>query len=329
MLGMERPAFSIFPRDGKPVYLVPFAEEGLAKEESWIEDIRIYEFHGPAIQRLVEILSERQLLSSKIAIELEVLPASFYRELVSLAPNATFVDSTEMLSRLRMIKEDWEIDILAEGSRIQTKAIEAAYALARPGDTRKHVADMIISNMFALGMQDVSFFSVGGSGEFKGHAYPSEEKLKIGDIATSDCGGLFKGYCTDMARTYVIGEATPDQRKIWRALALTQKEGAANMKAGTRMSDIYNICKKTFEDNYPAAYSGPFIAHGLGLNVHEDPFITADNEELLEENMVLNLELVYFPKETVYHVEDTVLVTTEGAKVLTGATFDEEIPVIS
>ncbi len=329
MLGAERLAIGIFPKQEQPVYLVSFIEELFARDESWIEDIRTYGFTEPPMKCVVDILSEKHSLDGKVAIELDFLPANLYQELTSLAPKTVFIDAADILSTLRIIKEEREIELLEFAAQAQRKAIEAAFEMARPGDTEKHVSELIMSNMLSLGFEEIVWTNVGtGSGTLRMHALPSERKLKIGDILRADCGGLIKGYYSDLARTYAVGQASEEQRQIFRALVRAQKAAIESMNVGTKISDVYNICKKTFEENYPAPFTAPFIAHGLGVVLHDAPIITAGNENRLEENMVINMEPVYFQPKAFYHVEDLVLVTYSGPKVLSGGTFDDELPII-
>jgi len=328
-LGNERLAISIIPSQGEPIYLVSVIEESLTRDETWITDIRTYGYTESHIKCLMDILYEKKLLDGQVALEMTALSADLYQELTALAPKTAFVDGTDILSTMRAIKDEKEIELLTVAAHAQRKAIEAAYEMARPGDTEKYIARLIASNMLALGLDTVVEVILGaGSSTLKVHALPSDRKLVSGDILRVDCLGQLKGYCSDLARTSVVGKASEDQRQVFRALVRGQKAAIDHMHVGAKISDVYNVCKKTFEENYPAPFTSPFIAHGLGLYVHEAPYVHPDNEGYLEENMVICVEPVYVHQDAFYQIEDLVLISSSGPKVLSDAKFNDEIAII-
>jgi len=328
----ERPSYAVFPRNGEPVYLIHTIEEDFARQESWIKDVRTWRTGGESpVAVLFDILKEKKVLDGKIALDLLAMPSVFYRELVSLVPKTVFVDSAKILNKMRKIKEKWEIDILAAGSRAQRKAIEGAFISAEPGWTERDLGTTIGKNMLSAGFDEISWLTVAtGTGTLSGHELPTERKFQVGDMIRADCGGRIKGYYSDLCRAAVVGESSKKQKEIYKALVLAQKETISNMKVGAKVSDIYNICKKTFEQNCGYKFTHPHIGHGLGVVLHDDPQMNPHNEVRLEENMVINIEPIYSdPGEAKYHIEDLVWITAEGPKVLSGKLPDEELYVIT
>lgn len=327
----ERPPYAVFPRDGEPVYLVNTIEEDFARKESWIKDIRSWRIGESPAAVLFDILKEKRVLDGKIALEFLALPSVFYRELASLASKTVFVEAAKIFDKLREIKEKWEIDILTFAARAQRKAIEGAFALAEPGWTEKDISEMIGQRMLSAGFDEIGWRTVEtGTGTLSIHELPTQRKLEHGDVVRADCGGRIKGYYSDLARMAVVGKPSTKQNAIHKALVLAQKETIKNMTVGAKISDVYSICKKTFEQNCDGKFIFPHIGHGLGVVLHDDPQMFPDNEARLEENMIINLEPVYVdPGVATYHVEDLVWVTAEGPKVLTGKLPDEELYVIT
>jgi Xaa-Pro aminopeptidase len=327
----ERPSYAVFPRDGEPVYLVNTIEEDFAKRESWIKDVWTWRIGESPAEVLFDILKEKRVLDGKIALEFLALPSVFYRELSSLASETVFVEAAKIFDRLREIKESWEIDILTIGARAQRKAIEGAFALAEPGWTEKDISEIIGQRMLSAGFDEIGWRTVEtGTGTLSIHELPSLRELEPGDIVRADCGGRVKGYYSDLARMAVVGKPSKKQKSIYKALVLAQKETIKNLTVGAKISDIYTVCKNTFEQNCEGKFIFPHIGHGLGVVLHDDPQMFPDNEKRLEENMIINLEPVYVdPGVATYHVEDLVLVTAEGPKVLTGKLPDEELYMIT
>lgn len=327
----DRPSFAIFPRDSEPVYLVHTIEEDFARKDSWIKDIRVWKAGHTPIEYFVDILQEKRVLDGKVAIELCTMPAIFYRELISLVPKTAFVNAEDIFSQLRKIKERGEIKLLELAALAQRKAIEGGLALAQPGWTEKKVSEVIGQRMLAMGFDEIAWRNIAaGTGTLSGHELPTSRKLKAGDVIRTDCGGQIKGYYSDLARMAIVGKASKKQRAIYKALCLAQKETIRSMSIGRKVSDIYSICKETFEQNYNGSFKHPHIGHGLGVFLHDEPQMLPNSGKCLEENMVINIEPIYVdPGIAKYHVEDLVLITSSGPKVLTGKLPDEELYIIT
>lgn len=132
----------------------------------------------------------------------------------------------------------------------------SAFAPAQPGWTEKDISDVIGKNMTSLGFNEIEFRRVGtGICTLNLHAEPSEKKLEPGDIVRGDCGRRVKGYHSDVTRMAVVGKPSERHRKICKFLVLTHKETIKNMNAGINISDVYNIFKRTFEQNYEGTFN--------------------------------------------------------------------------
>lgn len=325
----DRLEISIIPRDGDAVFVVCGIEESLARDESWIEDIRPYvEFKESPIKFLADVLAEKGLDRKKVGIELHYLSSTFNKELIGYLPNTKFHECRGIFDKVRMIKETQEIELLAQAAKASRKAVDAAFLTAKPGDTERHLSTEIMTNIMKQGL-DWSFMVLGtGQRSVLTHPTPAYIPMEPGDIIRVDFGGILSGYQSDLARTAVIGKPSPVQADTFKKLAHIQKEVIEGMKIGVRFCDVYNKCKELFEKN-SLPFTMPHIGHGLGVDLHEHPIINPLNEEELQENMILNVEPLVIFGGYAYHIEDLIQITQNGPKILTESEMSEEIPVIS
>lgn len=322
----ERLALTFFPRTGKPSFIVCGIEESLAKQESWIEDIRTYvEFKESPIQILVDVLKENNLTHSRIAIEVDYLSYRYAKELKEALPSIEIIGSEEIFDQLRVIKSEREIEILRHGSSITANVMMEVFDEAYPGMTEKQIAYIMINKLMEKGADSHEFLVI-GTGERSQLIHPLAEEISIesGHVLKVDFGGKFQGYYSDVARTVLVGDSTPRQEYVLSHLAEIHREVIHSMKPGVHFSDLYNKCKELFKNkNLPFTF--PHIGHNMGIVLHEQPVVSPVNDEVLEENMIINIEPICVDEESRsgYHIEDLVLITKDGPEVLTGSSLNE------
>jgi len=325
---LEIPVFSV---NSDPIFIVCKIEESLVRKESWIKDVRGYiEFQESPIQFLVEALIELGLKEGHIGIEKNYITSLYFEELNNALPKAEFINCRDIFEEVRMIKDKGEIEILAKGAKATRKAVDAAFITAKPGDTERQLANQVTINLLNQGADKLDFICLGtGYRSQLTHPIPADIPLILGDILKIDFGGVFSGYLSDLARTAVIGKPSLKQYDIYKKLREIQKEVIEYMKIGVRLCDIYQKCKDLFGKKGKLPFDMPHIGHGLGIGPHERPMINPISEDVLQENMVINVEPLVILKDYGYHVEDLVLITKNGAEILTGSDLSQDIPEIS
>ena len=325
----DRLEIAILPQKGDPVFVVCKIEERLAKEETWIEDMRTYiEFKESPILFLVDALKEMGLEKACIGIEQHQLSAHYHMELKNAMPNSEFVECQNIFDKVQMIKEPGEIEILTKAAIGTRKAVDAAFISAKVGDTEKELANQMNINLINQGVDELSFMVLGtGKRSMYAHPTPGDTPLCPGDILRVDFGGIFSGYFSDLARTAVVGNPSPVQAEVYKKLATIQKEVIYSLQVGVRFCDVYNKCKNLYKEK-ELPFNMPHIGHGLGIGLHEHPIINPLNEEKVQENMVINVEPLVVYGDGAYHIEDLLLTTKNGPKILTGSSMSDEIPII-
>jgi len=327
----DRLEIPVFSENSDPLFIVCKIEESLVRKESWIKDVRAYiEFQESPIQFLVEALIELGLKEGHIGIEKNYITSLHFEELNNGLPKAEFINCRDIFEEVRMIKDRGEIEILAKGAKATRKAVDAAFITAKPGDTERQLANQVTINLLNQGADKLDFICLGtGYRSQLAHPTPNDIPLISGDILKIDFGGVFSGYLSDLARTAVIGKPSLKQYDIYKKLREIQKEVIGYMKIGVRLCDIYQKCKDLFEKKGKLPFDMPHVGHGLGISAHERPLINPISEDVLQENMVINVEPLVILKDYGYHVEDLVLITKNGAKILTGSDLSQDIPKIS
>lgn len=207
----------------------------------------------------------------------------------------------------------------------QSRAIKIAEEVFReiklsPGMTEKEVARFIRKELKEKGAEREAFRIIIASGirSAKPHAFATNKRLRPGEIVKIDMGALFKGYRSDITRTYILGKPTPKQRKIYCLVLTAQKAAIKKVRAGILARAVDRAARSVIER---AGYGKNFIhstGHGIGHKVHEPPRISKKSEERLKSGQVITVEPgIYIPGWGGIRIEDMVRVTRSGCKILT------------
>ena len=324
-----RLAATVFVPGEDPALVLCKIELAQAKEESRIHDLVPYiEFAESPISTVVSTVKKKGVQKGRIGIDLDYLPAQFFNEFHADAPDFEIVDSSDLMVEMRTIKTAAEVEHQEMISTVTVKVIDEAFAATKIGDTDTDIYRRIIAGLLENGAKP--FFAIVAAAQKGSVAHPTvvNQKLKSGDVIRVDIGGLWKGYMSDVARTVVMGEPSELQESCFNKLARIQKGVIDFIKPGVKVSSLFDQCKEDFE-NEGLTFHMPHIGHGMGLEVHEYPMIHPANHDDIREGMVLNIEPLLIDQEkSGYHIEDLVVVTADGVKVLTGSSFPTKIPRI-
>ena len=286
-----------------------------------------------------------------LGVPLDVIPAALASKLSDIL-DADLVNISDVVLAQRAVKDDAEVELLAEAAELFEVADQAIQRRAKPGVTEKAVAGEVGGALVAAGMDDRVFFrrwdarlpaaGIIASGEtlpmIAGHAMtvtgtgvsrsmpwgPSTRELEQGDFLVADLALNRAGYHGDVARTYVIGEATADQRR-WFERTLSIHEAARNaIEPGVPAERPYLAARDRAEElgvaDWLCGYAemqAPYIGHSIGLEADEEPTLVRGNEAKLRAGMVLTVEpKLIHPDQGTAMVEDDYLVTDDGVERL-------------
>jgi Xaa-Pro aminopeptidase len=316
----RRLAMTVVTADDKDALIVVDMETSTAQQRSkWFTDIRTYpEFEQEASGLLIDTLQEFGLAKGRIGIELDYIPAMDLDVVRGALPEAAFVNAEELFLDLRSVKTWEELERLRKAGRLADKAHQQVQHRARAGMTERDVGNIIFETLYGGGIEDVSVIVVAsGERSVLPNVGPSDRVLQPGDVVRIDILGHIGAYCSDVARTYVVGDPSPEQASMWKKHVDALNLVKAEIRPGVSTGYLY----RTFSDYFRSVGLEPykFLGHGLGLSVHEHPWIATDPrfDRTLEEGMVMCVEPVQLTETEGYQLEDEIIVTTDGFELIT------------
>ena len=235
-----------------------------------------------------------------------------------------FEECSGLTSSLRLRKEGEEIEILRKSCHIAAEAFSQLLPTLKTGETEIEVSNRLDNLMRAKGAKGPSFDLIVAFGENGAlpHHVTSDRKLKDNESVLIDFGCVYKGYCSDITRTFFHGTPDGEFKKVYDIVQKAHDEGIKALKPGLSARAADKVCRDIISD---AGYGQYFIhstGHGVGLEIHEAPAVSARSDEkvLLEKGMSLTVEPgIYLIGKFGVRIEDTVLVTEKGCEVLTSA----------
>ncbi|MGI9480247.1 MAG: M24 family metallopeptidase [Hyphomicrobiaceae bacterium] len=326
----DRLALIVWAKGRAPAFILCQVEEGYARQESWINDIRTYkEFVTSPIDVLADTLEEFGLARSRVGIETEYLGVHYHQRLMTRLPGLRLEPCDKLFAQARMIKSEREREILTAGFRGTEKALMETYQQTRVGDTERDMAFRLCDGILRSGAQSVAFCHINaGPNTGYPHMDPSDNAVAAGDILKADAGGFYQRYYSNVGRTAKIGKLSDEDRSWWSRLRDIHHEIVDMVRPGNTGAQLFEAATRLHQKHdipFPYAHNG----HGIGLQVHEHPLISPHDDTPFEAGMMTTVETrVRWVGKVGYHMED-LLEVTPGAPVVRSDYFDnEEILVV-
>lgn len=299
----ETPLIIFKDRDKEPVVLTTYLTGLGQKEGTWIKDVRIIdrEPYGKMSwsEYIADVLKERGVDEGTIGIEQNVVVLTTFNKLREAIPKATFVDSTEIFERVRSIKEPEEIKIIRESVKIAEAGLKAGIEASEVGVLESEVQKAAEIEMKRRGaLREVETMCQSGIRTANHRAFGANWK-RIGEneLTMMDIGCVFKGYGSDITRTWVVGKPSDAYKRMANDIVRTREKCLAIMKPGVFIRQIYELGQKEmrnagYEINrlfMPSNNTGwGYVGiHGIGLGPMHDAPHTGDKETMLENGMVI------------------------------------------
>lgn len=225
----------------------------------------------------------------------------------------------DKILEFRSIKYDNEISLIAKAEEIGDKAFHKLLSYAKEGMTEREIALFLEFEMKKLGASSISFDTIVASG-VRGalpHGVATDKKISKGELVTVDFGCVYNGYCSDMTRTFAVGDISDELGKIYETALLAQTTSLNMIKEGVKASDVHMNAYNIIQEKYPDSF-GHGLGHGLGLDIHESPNLSPRNEKTLKSGNVVTVEPgIYISGLGGVRIEDVALVTDNGCINLT------------
>jgi Xaa-Pro aminopeptidase len=322
----------LWPASGEPVLVIPSRERQL---ETFVSDVRTYPAYGGAPDQgervLAQAVIDRGLATGRIGIDVKALSAAQMTHLTALLPGAKLEAADQLLERMRNVKTPAEIETIRHAAAGTDSATAQGYKEAKPAQTEKEIVDRIDFHTLQNGAETVAFNIIAsGARTLLGHHRAEQVAVKNGDVVRVDYGGLFSGYLTDLARMAVVGKPSDRQQSIYARCLEIQKVCVEACKPGVTGGEVDALARSLYaKAKLPLTRN--MFGHSIGLTIHEHPIIAPGETLPLEANMVVCVENGWSDVEhgERYHLEDMILVTLSGPKVLSDRFDASQLFVIS
>ena len=314
----ERLTALVVPVNGAPSLVVPRLELASLKESAvadlglpvhdWVDGDDPY-------AAVVNVLGGGQSVATAVT---DAMPALHLLPLAARLGQVPIL-ATEVMRSLRMVKDPAEIDALRKAGAAIDRVHARVPEFLVPGRTEADVAADIEKAIVAEGHSEAAFVIVGsGPHGADPHHEHSDRELQVGDIVVVDIGGPYEpGYNSDSTRTYSLGQPTSEVAQHYSILQRAQQLAVQAVRPGVTAEQVDAVARDTLAEAGLAEYFVHRTGHGIGLSVHEEPYIVAGNDLPLRPGMAFSVEPgIYFPGQWGARIEDIVVVTEDGAEPL-------------
>ncbi|MBF7017033.1 M24 family metallopeptidase [Staphylococcus durrellii] len=239
--------------------------------------------------------------------------------------NISLISISGAIEKIREVKDEDEIAIIQKAAEIVDKTYEYVLSIAKSGMTEQELKAKLESKMLELGAEGTSFDTIVASGHRGAlpHGVASEKVIEQGELITLDFGAYYKGYSSDITRTFAIGEPDKKLKEIYQIVLTANEQSIEAAKAGITGKALDAVARDYItEQGYGEAF-GHSLGHGIGLDVHEGPALSKKSESLLQQNNCVTIEPgIYIDGLGGVRIEDDILITENGCELFTKCTKD-------
>jgi len=226
------------------------------------------------------------------------------------------IHSMEPFYRARKVKDSKEIETIAKASKILDKLFAMCDKQIKSNITEKQLQAALLYEAMKMGAYPPSYrFTVSplivasGINSSLPHAEPTDRRIRKGDLVTVDLTLRYKGYIADATRTFAVGTIDAEKKKVYQIVKEAQEHGLDAVKDGEKCSAVDNACRSFIKKEGYGKYFIHSTGHGIGLEVHEPPWIRAKNTEVLHKNMAITIEPgIYLPNKFGVRIEDGLII---------------------
>lgn len=327
----------IFHLRDKTAMIVPGLEETHALEHSQADNVLVYYEH-PCAGRAetshmehIRALLKQSPDSSKIGVDLAFIPGEV---LVYLQESGyQVVDVGQFIYQMRFIKDEEEIHMLEQAGQLVNLAVSKSLAQIRAGITEMEIDAAGNAALFkATAAQypdsviDIVVMSPSGlKRSIMPHVFSNTRKIEAGDVIIHSRQVGLNGYRAELERTVIVGKPTSEQEKAFQAAIEAQQRAIDFIKPGVKYSEVDGVAREVFERAGLEKYAIHRTGHGIGVSAHEQPFLRYDHHDVVEEGMAFSIEPgIYIPEVGGFRHSDTVLITSDGCRLITEYPRDME-----
>lgn len=311
------------------VLLVDFRYGEAAQKKVTNCKVIVYDSFSDSLKDLIKCFGIEEVLIESTYIT--VSRANALKKIFSECSCRLVANDTldKLLSNARILKSENEISKIEKAQRITEEAYLELLNMVKPGVTEAELALELEFLMRRKGASGVSFdlITIAGKKTSMPHGVPDNSVVQRGDFVTFDIGAIYDGYHSDMTRTIAVGEVSDEQKEIYSIVLEAQLAALEKVKPGVNAGDIDKTARDIIVKHGYGEYFKHSTGHGVGLEIHEQPFVSPKSSTILSSGMVITVEPgIYIPDKFGVRIEDMVVVTKDGFRNF--ANLSKELLVI-
>lgn len=313
----------LWPRDGEPIIILDAFAEKLARRESWIDRIEVYEAYvGSLYSKVAELIADAGLASARVGFEQDGLSAMHWNEIQRALPRLEMVNCSRMMDEVRWVKTEREVIQQKRAADLLDEVLAATFPTIREGETEREVHARIIAACmrkgaaFAHGILNTSSNEVMYGGE-------SDLPFRRGDFVRNDYVAYFNGCPGHQSRLAILGPPSLQQQRDYQLCLEVHRETISYCRPGVTAGEVYGFAVAQFRKKR-ITYTASLVGHGMGPWFHQqEPVLRQGNDIVLEKGMILAVE----PQRLHWHLQDLILVQ-EGQPQLLSDHFATDEPFV-
>ena len=315
----ERLLALVIPRTGQPILISPAFEESRMRESLlYSAEVRAWQEDESPSQLIAASLADRSLRTGRIGIE-ERLPFTFYDHFRAAAPAYECVSADPVTIACRAVKSPHELELMRLACEATCDVYRAVFANLKEGMTQEQVSDLVVAGYTKMHLRGDALVLFGPSAALP-HGSKQPRTLKEGDVVLIDDGCTVEGYCSDVTRTGVFGKPSEKIHRAFETVRKSQDAALDAARAGKLSGSVDDAARAVVVSaGYGPGYKffAHRVGHGIGLDIHEHPYLVHGSKTVLEPGMTFSNEPgIYVPGEFGVRCEDVMAITAGGSSQL-------------
>jgi Xaa-Pro aminopeptidase len=313
----------LWPRHGAPVIIVDAFAEKLARRESWIAQVEVYQAYQSSLySRVAELIAEAGLAAARIGFEQDGLSASHWEEIQCALPRLEMVNCSRMMDEVRWIKTPDEIAQQKKAADLLDDVLAEVFPTIRDGETEREVHARMVAACMRRGAAYVHGILNSSSNDVM-YGGESDVPFRKGDFVRNDYVAYFDGCPGHQSRLAILGRPSVEQMRGYELTLEIHRNTIDRCRAGITAGEIYEFAKAEFKKK-GIDYTASLVGHGMGPWFHQqEPVLRSNSDIVLEKGMILAVE----PQRLHWHLQDLVLIG-DGAPQLISDKFPTDQPFV-
>lgn len=311
-------------------YRENYGDDALPPHEERLQRMTLNPAEPNGIAALVAALKRAGLAGKRVGLDQQGCRLGVEESLKAALPRTTFVPAHAALAWVRRVKTPEEIARIQRSARITEQAIQAAVSIVRPGVTEYELYLEFNRSVASQGGRAEFTMVKFGRNSVGGQVLPNQTPLQKGDTIWFDVGSTYRGYWSDLARTFSYGEPSARVRQLYSAMVAGEALGIEKTRPGMTGGEVFHLTMQGVRDNGEPRYRRHHVGHSIGAEVYEQPILADGNDVVIEAGMVINIETPYYEFGVgAIHVENPFVVAESGPNLVLTSGSPRELVVLA